>query len=201
MNLCPNVIIRVLVMAAVLLALGSVPARSLDALALIDSVGSATVPLPGLTTEQLVKIRHAASMELIYGDSTSLIRRRFSKGATAWDVQEHALVIQNTRPLPAEAALRQIRIKNPPNVGAAVVIGIPTGILLTVVAATVFHNDSRPHNEGYIDFPTGRELALIGAGTFVVGPIVAYRLMGRWQTIDLVHDTQSGWRRVFHRKQ
>jgi hypothetical protein len=201
MNLSPNVIIRVLVTASVLLALGSVPARSLDALALIDSVDSATVSLPGLTTEQLAKIRHASSMELVYGDSTRLIRRRFSKDATAWDVQGRALVIPHTRPLPSEGALRQIRIKNPPNVGAAIAIGIPTGVLLTVVAATIFHNDSRPHPEGVIDFPTGRELALIGAGTFVVGPIVAYRLMGRWQSIDLVHDTQSGWRRAFHRKQ
>ena len=201
MNLCPNVTLRVLVTASVLLALGSIPARSQEGLALLDSVGSATVSLPGLTTEQLVKIRHATSMELVYGDSTRLIRRRFSRDATAWDVQEDALVIQAARPLPSEAVLRQIRIKNPPNVGTAIAIGIPTGVLLTVVAATVFHNDSRPRNEGFGEFPTERELALIGAGIFVVGPIVAYRLTGRWQSIDLVHDTQSGWRRAFHRKQ
>jgi hypothetical protein len=195
-----NAILPGLAGGLLLLGLGNGAAWSQDSSGLADSIGRNVIPLEALTSEQLIKIRNAVEMELVYGDSTGLTRHAFSKETADWDVEGHVLLIPGIRSLPPASFLRTIRIKSDPNLAAALLVGIPTGLVLTAVITSQFPED--PHRKSeFFHFPPAPVLAAVGVGTFVVGPLVAYHLMGRWQSIYIVQDSRSGWRRAFQHEE
>ncbi|MBD3162392.1 MAG: hypothetical protein GF346_08615 [Candidatus Eisenbacteria bacterium] len=134
------------------------------------------LPLPGLTGTEVIRIENAEEIEIVFKGDPDRIRRRYARDTTRWSVENDRLILPEATGDWPETEVLQVRARPERNLGAAVLLGVPVGLVLGALGLAVFPEE--PDGE----FFDADRLRFLGATTFVAGPVIVYFLSGTWKT-------------------